>query len=372
MTNTPCNKAVMNVDNDISFQTKKYHNTFGYRIRNMMSELGLEEPNIAQAVRYISCPWSLPITGPCESIGKVMKARTPPAILRDMHICHLREEHSGETVIYTDGSKKNLEVGCAAILPDRALSRKLPPYSCIFTAEIHAISVSLATILSHENNSFVIFSDSRSAIDLICNNFSRHPLIHEIHMWISILERRGKSVKFCWVPSHVGLYGNEKADEKAREAASSQRTPVDIQIPARDYYGMFREVLDSKWSTSWRLMNRNKLRTIKDKVQPWNCALQKDRTIEVIMARIRISHTRLTHGFLLEGAEAPLCLECIVPLTVVHILIECPEYNEHRRACFGRGGAGDGLTVRDVIYDDDISVSNIFRFLQRLNLINRL
>ena len=35
-------------------------------------------------------------------------------------------------------------------------------------------------------------------------------------MYVRIFQRAGKSVKLCWVPSHVGIAGNEKADAKAR------------------------------------------------------------------------------------------------------------------------------------------------------------
>ena len=43
----------------------------------------------------------------------------------------------------------------------------------------------------------------------------------------------------------------------------------------------------------------------------------------VILRRLRIGHTRVTHKYLLSGDSQPLCDECKCSLTVKHILLEC-------------------------------------------------
>lgn len=45
------------------------------------------------------------------------------------------------------------------------------------------------------------------------------------------------------------------------------------------------------------------------------------------LARLRIGHPRLTHGFLMERTPPSYCVDCLVPLTVWHLLVEC--------LCFG-------------------------------------
>ena len=371
MPHTPYSKIVMYDENDILFGDKKYHNTFGFRARQLFVELRMDDLNVTQTVRYMSCPWTLPMVGPCANADN-LKSTTPPAILRDAHLNHVVESHSNDIAIYTDGSKRNREVGCATVLPGKTMACRLPPYSSVFTAEMHAISVALAKILSVNGNNFVIFSDSRSAIDSITNGFNRNPLAHEIHMWINILSRNNKYVKFCWVPSHVGVYGNEVADEKAKEIASSQRRVADIKIPAKDFYMMFRDVLDRRWQASWQTHTFNKLHSIKNTITPWSNALHKDRLTEVVMARIRIGHTRLTHGFLLEGTNAPLCMECIVPLTVLHILTECPEYSDQRRYIFGSDGIRSELPLRDILADSENCIRKVTEFLRLTNLLHLL
>jgi len=43
----------------------------------------------------------------------------------------------------------------------------------------------------------------------------------------------------------------------------------------------------------------------------------------VLLNRLRIGHTRLTHSFLLSGGDLPECGTCQCPPTVKHILVEC-------------------------------------------------
>ena len=38
----------------------------------------------------------------------------------------------------------------------------------------------------------------------------------------------------------------------------------------------------------------------------------------------------------MEGAYQPYCQACLVPIAVKHYLVECPDYIDERRGCFGR------------------------------------
>ena len=61
----------------------------------------------------------------------------------------------------------------------------------------------------------------------------------------------------------------------------------------------------------------------------WSSSCQQNQFHEVILSRLCIGHTRLTHH-LLRGDEPPLCDDCFAPLTVCHFLTECPTYMMQR------------------------------------------
>jgi len=54
----------------------------------------------------------------------------------------------------------------------------------------------------------------------------------------------------------------------------------------------------------------------------------------VIINRLRISHTCLTHSYLLSGHDQPTCSTCGHPLTVCHILLDCIDLQDVRQRHF--------------------------------------
>jgi len=51
-----------------------------------------------------------------------------------------------------------------------------------------------------------------------------------------------------------------------------------------------------------------------------------DRNYEIIIHRLKIGHTYLTHGHLLRRETLPWCLACQVELTVELILLHCVSF----------------------------------------------
>jgi len=54
----------------------------------------------------------------------------------------------------------------------------------------------------------------------------------------------------------------------------------------------------------------------------------------VLLNRLRIGHSRLTHSYLLSVDDPPTCHSCGIPLTVKHILVECRSLRDIREKYF--------------------------------------
>jgi len=80
----------------------------------------------------------------------------------------------------------------------------------------------------------------------------------------------------------------------------------------------------------------------------------------VIIHRLRIGHTRLTHSYLLSGTDQPECSACHCPLTVKHILIECPALTSSRNKHFTASSMKDLFTT---LLPETLSVYQIIPFL---------
>ena len=142
------------------------------------------------------------------------------------------------------------------------------------------------------------------------------------------LHNRDFIVKFCWIPSHVGITGNERADSQAK-AALNEPEPVDRLVPCTDLIPKAKNYIKNLWLNRWESKHRHhrsiKLYPINPNITPFyiNGLSRKD---EVIIHRIRIGHSRLTHSYLMEEAPLPLCLCCqTVPISIKHLMIECPQ-----------------------------------------------
>jgi len=97
-----------------------------------------------------------------------------------------------------------------------------------------------------------IFTDSTIALDSLKNVNNHGYLIEEIRKRVSILERLNWTIEFSWVRTHIGIYGNELADQLAEEAArSSDRTVAFNRIPRRTLYSEIEEEANQKLQKEW-------------------------------------------------------------------------------------------------------------------------
>ena len=78
-----------------------------------------------------------------------------------------------------------------------------------------------------------------------------------------------------------------------------------------------------EWQTSWNNSIGNKLLDIKPTIGEYQSVIPNIRK-EVVLARLRLGHTRVTHSYLLQGGEQPQCVGCDAPFTVRHMLSLIP------------------------------------------------
>ena len=135
------------------------------------------------------------------------------------------------------------------------------------------------------------------------------------------------------------------------------------------YLPLIKYSLVNRWQILWDNETENKLKQIKPDVRFWQSSLQKERRMSVILSRLRIGHTKLTHGFLMNTPHDPVptCRECNTVVTVKHILCDCPNFNQQRRVTFGNKSLTDILSESPYF-----SVFPIIKFLKSCNLLDKI
>ena len=257
---------------------------------------------------------------------------------------HFIREHPQWFKIFTDGSKTEDGVGCAFTCDQTTSTLRLPPEASIFTAELVSIQKALLFCMDKEDRRVVVCSNSQSSIAAIQHLNSKHPIVKNIQNLMIELKNQQKTLKLCWVPSHTGIQGNERADEGARSAIDSNEIE-NIALPYKDFYPIIKEKVREKWKDEWRRVQENKLREIKDVVCEWPSSHCRERRAEVTLCRLRIGHTLTTHRHLMERTPPPVCIHCNQPRTVKHLLVECQNNMAQRVQFYG----SQTITLRDVL-----------------------
>ena len=312
-------------------------------------------------------PWIMKKIKVCSKLYHLSKQQNyTPDHYKQCALEHIQSK-GPHKAIYTDGSKSSVGVGCAAVSSSRISQNSLPTNATVFTAELTAIILAVEQIKFSDNNlntKYVIYSDSKSAIEALKNYIEKNPLVKQIRQSINKLYSRGIQIEVCWIPAHVGIPGNEKAK-------SGITCPIyDVKLPVGDYIGSLKNNIKSKWQDMWNNEPvNNKLKNIKTTIGPWNSSIQQDRRTEVILTRLRIGHTRYTHGYLMSMPHdnVPHCRICNVQLTVKHILCECRDFNQQRHIYL------KNKSLLDILSDSfQFSLNRILMFLRQTNLINKI
>ena len=137
---------------------------------------------------------------------------------------------------------------------------------------------------------------------------------------------KNNSIILTWIPSHIGIQGSERADRAAKKALQTRIS--NTKIPYTDLKPLISKFILKKWQKSWDDQTQNKLHHIQDTIGEWPAGYRRNR--KVIISRLCIGHTHITHSYLLKGLDSPVCLTCKVPLTVKHILINCDGFRQIR------------------------------------------
>lgn len=206
----------------------------------------------------------------------------------------------------------------------------------MFTAELLAILWALWWTEDLNISRVLICSDSAAALMALRGGKStaRPEIVIEI---LSVLFRVGKArceVKFCWVPGHAGIQGNETADLLAK--ATLKKGEIDVKIPMGrvEMRAKIKECVENAWQREWEKESKGRHHfSFHPKIKKV-IYCQGNRKDSAKMCRLRLGHCGLNNDLFLIGKHSTGLCECGRPETVKHILLECSLYCAERRDFF--------------------------------------
>ncbi|KAE9533571.1 hypothetical protein AGLY_009209 [Aphis glycines] len=266
------------------------------------------------------------------------------------------------TLVYTDASKNKNGTGFAIVDGPQVRTFQLPSFSSIFTTEAYALYTAVQSAIQSDYTHTLIISDSLSALVSLKGH---HPQNEVIQLTKDLISSSKNIIKFMWVPSHIGIPGNEKADKMANEAVSSTTSSIINKIPNKDLTDEAHKRIIKTWQNHWdSIPASNKLRSIKKIVSKWAYPENASRREQIIINRSRIGHSHITHSYLITKESPPLCDTCKTHISMAHIIIDCPKYSTARFLLNNPRSLEEALSQQNS--------GNIFKFFKKIDLDKKL
>ena len=112
-----------------------------------------------------------------------------------------------------------------------------------------------------------------------------HPTVQTIMRFLVFLHTVHKTVIFCWLPSHMGISGNKRADSAAK--AALPKDVSDCLISYTDAYQYISQYVRDLWQSEWDTAVNNKLHATKPLIGVLPSAYRSVRRDEVVLSRLK-------------------------------------------------------------------------------------
>ena len=141
--------------------------------------------------------------------------------------------------------------------------------------------------------------------------------LHKLHN----LSCAHKPIHLCWIPSHIGIRGNDATDMAAKDSLNQDITASEVSFTDLKCY--INSFISTKWPERLSSCPDNKHFKIKPTLGVWPSGFRNSRKEEVVLSRLRIGHTYFTHSYILRQEDPPECTACQEIYSVRHVLIDC-------------------------------------------------
>ena len=260
--------------------------------------------------------------------------------------------------IYTDTIEHNNYIGAAATTQNKEnILLKLPKWYG------HRSSLEILILHTIENiqlnKKTIIHTSSSKLIQSIEKNEPKKSHIENI---INLLVQYKKNVSICGCnpPSETKKLLHEATNLACKTEFSNHNFKISEEIGIK----IVNKKITNEWNKLWKLQTKtNHLRKIKTSIYQKNPALRFNRRDQIILNRLRIGHTRISHQHLITKENSQTCEKCNTYINVDHILLHCPAY--HNERCKYKLS-----TQLSELLNNEKNCRNVLKFIQAINATN--
>jgi len=167
------------------------------------------------------------------------------------------------------------------------------------TGEMVAIKMALENVCELEQTTthrlYAILTVSLSTIDNLASSRSRSrpnllsdmtDLLHSVNSQITVV----------WVPSHICITGNERADQLANIGSKRQHIDIDVGVEMQEMYGRVVTYINKLWQEHWNNQTTGRqFYNVQPDVVNRDRILFETRSAEVLAYRLGLGKCRLNY-----------------------------------------------------------------------------
>ena len=240
-------------------------------------------------------------------------------------------------------------------------SFKLPDYCTVYQTELTAIIEACKYLSTYTNTHIIIWSDSLSSIQAISSLSTRSRTTRDCYDTLNTLGSTN-TLEIRWIAAHIGLWGNEKADELAKNGTTSEST-LNCPIPQSYIKRLINDKVTKLNQESWITDGpRHTKLTLGHKniniIKNLNTSLSNNRQNYRTAVHLITGHCGLNkHLHTIRKSDTSACPKCgDGEETVSHFLGQCPAIAQIRGQYF----RDYYLSVNDIF--DNQHISTIVNF----------
>ena len=321
---------------------------FSLRISDLLNEIKINTKIVHHTILSKTAPWTIRQPTINLELAKLPKTKTHPITYQEKLI-EIQNKFPDHYHIYTDGSKRGKKSRLCCYFSKKETLKRLPNEASIYSAETTAIDLAMNIIANHKASKFIIYTDSKSVLLALQSRDTSSPLITKLLNKLNTLCKN--NIIFTWIPSHIWHPRKWKSRQSCKKSSSNWY--VQIKNPIYRSKTNHKEIYIRQMAEIMGQSDPKKLHKIQEAIGEWPTGYRR----EVILARLRIGHTHITHSHLLKGEVAPVCPSCKVQLTTKHILLNCNNLKHIRTKYY------QARNLRDIF--KNTNPENIFDFLKK-------
>ena len=260
-----------------------------------------------------------------------------PHVLQDMFMTKLSKyPHVQAVHVYCDGSVNGSKSGCGLFIrdytspshyTDTEVSRRLPAHLSSTRAELYAVLEALHIVAPLYKDVY-FFVDSQAALYALQSTSPTDcDIVNKCLDLIRALEGAGALVHFTWIPSHVGIQLNEKADRLAQCALQDDTVDPGTEYTLGYIKSTIKDFVHSSISDQLDLCcHRGSASSLHYVRVSQGCQYTYGRhsaSQDVVAMRLRLGYK---YFWEVSNSPAVCCMLCTAPRghTLHHYVMDCP------------------------------------------------